>query len=182
MFPSGSFPDTLRSWHDFFLLVGGASATLLGLVFISVALVSSLPQLPDSNERDLFAAPVLIQFLYALALAALSLAPWQSARVFGFTTALLGMGAFVQSVGLFVSMRRRHRARQMVSGGVWLQSVVAPLVIATIWLASAIGLVCGELRAVAGVATAAIALDLLGVMGAWNLFLWMLAEYHRRRA
>jgi hypothetical protein len=30
----------LHAWHDFFLLAGGASATLVGLVFVSVSLTT----------------------------------------------------------------------------------------------------------------------------------------------
>ena len=75
--------EALRSWHDFFLLVGGASATLLGLVFVSVALVVSLPSLPDDDERSLFSSPIVAQLSYALGLSATGLAPWREAWWFG---------------------------------------------------------------------------------------------------
>jgi hypothetical protein len=47
---------TMQSWHDFFLLTGGASATLLGLVFVAASIAATVPneKLGDEKARELW--------------------------------------------------------------------------------------------------------------------------------
>ena len=40
--------DALKEWHDFYLLVGTAGATLLALLFVAVSL-----EIYDLNSRNL---------------------------------------------------------------------------------------------------------------------------------
>ena len=126
MIPVTPTQDTLRSWHDFFLLVGGASATLLGLVFVSVALVVNLKSFPEEEERNLFSTPIVAQFSYALGLSALSLAPWPETRPYGAVVATAGLAAVLQTGRLTRVMWRRHRDKRAASAGVWVTVAVAP--------------------------------------------------------
>jgi hypothetical protein len=171
--------ETLRAWHDYFLLIGEASATLLGLVFISVALVASLPEIP--GHRRLFASSTMAHFLYAIALSVVCLPPWRSAAILGTLVALIGVTAAVQSVILIPEMREFHVSTGRVTPAMWLRVVFGPLA------AGIIGLVCGalllthHLRAVAGVAAAAVMFSAFGVDNVWRLLISLIEQHHEGR-
>jgi hypothetical protein len=174
--------DSLRGWHDFFLLLGGASATLLGLVFVSVALVVNLPTLPEQDERDLFSTPIVAQFSYALGLSALSLAPWREVRPYGAVVALLGVLAVFQTVRLTRRMWRRHRDKVPASSGVWLTVAIAPLISASLCAVSGLRLLTGDLRGVDTLGVAIALLDINALINSWRLFLWILEQHPKNRA
>jgi hypothetical protein len=52
---------TLLAWHDFFLLVGAAAATLLGLVFVAASIAATIPneKLGDELSRALWVMPIV---------------------------------------------------------------------------------------------------------------------------
>ena len=38
-----SLPELFEDWHDFYLLVGTAAATLVGLMFVAIILICLFP-------------------------------------------------------------------------------------------------------------------------------------------
>jgi hypothetical protein len=89
--------ETLKQWHDFYLLVGTAGATLLGLLFIAVSLGAGyLTEERQSGTRT-FMSPVVIHFTSVFFLSAIALFPSHQARFFA---ALIGGTA---SIGAVVS-------------------------------------------------------------------------------
>jgi hypothetical protein len=176
--PSASITDVLRSWHDFFLLVGGASATLLGLVFVSLTLVMQLPTMPDDNEQRIFAAPILLHFAYAIMMAALCLAPWQQLMAFGGAIMLIALVTLRKAVILCIQLWQRQKTMP-VSRNTWIHLGIAPLLAALLCAASGGMLLHGDPRGVIGVATAAFSLDVMALFSAWNLFLWLVKEHRR---
>jgi hypothetical protein len=173
--------DVLRSWHDFFLLVGGASATLLGLVFVSLTLVIELPVLPDDHDRRLFATPILVHFAYAIVIAAVCLAPWQRQQSFGVVITLIGAVTLRKSVIIVVELARRH-TQTPVSVENWIHIGLAPFAVALVLVAGGVLLIMGDLRGVMAVATGAFTLDVIALFSAWSLFLWLLKEQRRGKA
>ena len=54
--------ETLKEWHDFYVLVGTAGATLLALLFVAVSLgVGFLTEERQSGTRT-FMSPVVVHF------------------------------------------------------------------------------------------------------------------------
>lgn len=57
------FTETLRSWHNFYFMTGGATATLVGLMFVALSLGRHLvseetaPNLQFLSHRALFILP-----------------------------------------------------------------------------------------------------------------------------
>ncbi len=169
--------DELKTWHDFFLLAGGASATLLGLVFVSIALVANLSEIPQNG--DLFASPIVTQFTSALVLSTICLGPWQGPRWLGGLIMALGIVALARSMARIFRFRRFQASTQETMGFLWLHIVLAPLAIDLLCTASGLLIWENDLRAIAGIAVTVIALNLLGLRNTWNLFLWMLEQHHR---
>ena len=176
--------DSLRGWHDFFLFTGEASATLLGLVFVSTALVVGLPEIPKG--RDVFVSPVIWEFLYAIVLSGACLVPWQSTTAFGVSVTLIGLAGFGQSLSLIRGLREfksitQRASTERASFGVWIQVILLPAIAGAISAGSGILLLRGELRGLAGLAGAVSALAVVALTNAWVLFFWMLEQHHRAR-
>ena len=85
----------LERWHDFFVLVGTAGATLLALLFVAVSLGTGFLSDRDAGATRAFFSPVVIHFTAVFFIAAVALIP--SHRP-GFFAAVIGMTAIVGGV------------------------------------------------------------------------------------
>jgi hypothetical protein len=65
-------------WESFYVIVGGATATLIGLQFVVLTLIAVKPQLGAPEAGAAFATPTIVHFGTALLLAALARIPWQT--------------------------------------------------------------------------------------------------------
>ncbi len=65
-----SFAQAMHDWQTFYFMIGTASATLIGLMFIAVSLGADLPAATDSNGISTFVTPMLIHFGSVLAISA----------------------------------------------------------------------------------------------------------------
>jgi hypothetical protein len=91
----GTFAQALADWTAFFALMGGAAATLLGLLFVAVSLrLNIFHQAEVEDVRD-FAATTMITFLMAIAIAGLALAPHQHGGVLALALAAIGLGGLL---------------------------------------------------------------------------------------
>jgi hypothetical protein len=87
--------ETLKQWHDFYVLVGTAGATLLALLFVAVSLGAGFLTDERHSATQTFISPVVIHFTSVFFLSALALFPWQHGMIFA---ALIGATALVGSI------------------------------------------------------------------------------------
>jgi hypothetical protein len=82
--------ETLKPWHDFYMLVGTAGATLLALLFVAASLGAGF--LTDERRPAMrtFMSPVVLHFTTVFFLSALALFPWHHGEIFA---ALVGATA-----------------------------------------------------------------------------------------
>jgi hypothetical protein len=96
----------IEAWANFFVAQCGASAALLGLLFVSVSLnltrILSFPQLPDR------ALVVLLLLFAVLVLSSLMLMPGQPIQVVGIE--VLAMGATICGLTSALGIRSARRA------------------------------------------------------------------------
>jgi hypothetical protein len=87
--------EALKEWHDFYVLVGTAGATLLALLFVAVSCgIGFLTQERQSGTRT-FMSPVVVHFTSVFFLCAVALFPWHQAKFFA---ALIGVTALIGAV------------------------------------------------------------------------------------
>jgi hypothetical protein len=67
--------DALKGWHDFYLLVGTAGATLLALLFVAVSLGAGVLTEERQGATRTFMSPVVIHFTSVFFLSAVGLFP-----------------------------------------------------------------------------------------------------------
>ncbi len=83
----------LKEWHDFYLLVGTAGATLLALLFVAVSLGTGYLTDERQSATRTFMSPVVIHFTSVFFVSAVALFPSHHAKFFAASigaTALIG--------------------------------------------------------------------------------------------
>ncbi len=94
-----SLAELFHGWHDFFLLLGTASATLVALMFVAASIGASIFKEENRPALEVFLGPTVVHFTSVLVLCILALIPshnWLS---------LAGLAAFVGIAGFFFSGR-----------------------------------------------------------------------------
>ena len=89
--------EALKEWHDFYVLMGTAGATLLALLFVAVSLGAGYLTEERQWATRTFMSPVVIHFSTVFFLSAVALVPSQQARFFA---ALIGA---IASIGAIIS-------------------------------------------------------------------------------
>lgn len=106
------FGAALDDWAGYFTLLGGAAATLLGLLFVSLSLrLNIFRQDNVADVRD-FAALTFGTFLSAIAIAGLMLAPHERADRLAL---ILFLGFLVGSIGIAWVIREWRRLSRIPS-------------------------------------------------------------------
>ena len=161
----------MESWDTFAVIVGGAAAALLGLLFIAIAI--RLTVFASNGELRNRAAGTLTLFLVALLLALLLAIPRQSHRVLGVEVVVL---AVLGGLGLFLLDWRAGRNRGQQAIGRVLEMISPNTVTTVLLLVGGLLLVfrvsAGMYVLVAPVITAFVG----GLTSAW-LFMTRLPEY-----
>jgi hypothetical protein len=92
-------PETINQlldeWTAFYAPMGGAAATLLGLLFVAVSLRLSIFRRPEVEDVRDFAGFTMFTFLVAIAVAALALAPHQHAESLALALCVIGLGGLL---------------------------------------------------------------------------------------
>lgn len=100
--------DVLREWQVFYATVAGASATLMGLLFIALSLEGGLSARRDDEYAKAMARQTFSEFLLVLMIALVLLVPRQSPL--GLGVALLALAAtYAIPSGIRLLDAARHR-------------------------------------------------------------------------
>src|ERR1700746_3515587 len=87
--------EALKEWHDFYVLVGTAGATLLALLFVAVSLGAGYLTEERQSATRTFMSPVVVHFTSVFFLSAVPLLPWQQTKFFA---ALIGATALIGAI------------------------------------------------------------------------------------
>jgi hypothetical protein len=98
-----SVDATVESWHDFAVMLGGASAALTGLLFVAVSVNAA--RIAGHAGLRAWAAQTLVLFLIPLIWAMLMLTPDQGTLALGVELAAMALLAGLVLLGL---SRQRH--------------------------------------------------------------------------
>jgi len=101
------FSGVVAEWHEFYVMMGTASATLMGLLFVSLSLNAHIKSGEENAGFRVLAVHTFSNFLFVLLIAVIFLIPLQSPLGLGLPLLFMGAG------GLFGSSRRLFRAHQV---------------------------------------------------------------------
>ena len=96
----------LIPWKNFYVIIGSASATLTGLMFVVITLIARTEQARSNDAFSAFGTPTVVHFCAALLIAAMLSAPWQVLWNISLLLGLCGLGGIVYT---FIVARRFHR-------------------------------------------------------------------------
>jgi hypothetical protein len=169
-----SLAELLHDWHDFYVLVGTASATLVGLMFVAVSIGTSIFNEQRSAGVTAFITPTVMHFAAVLFACLLGTIPTHTWYTLG---GLLGAGALagsIYSARLVVQMIIRHRFNVDMSDQLFYSFV--PLVGYVLALIAAV-LLCTRAPVSADLIAAAV-LTLLfgGIRNAWDMMVWIVIK------
>jgi hypothetical protein len=87
--------EALKEWHDFYVLVGTAGATLLALLFVAVSIGAGFLTAERQSATSTFMSPVVVHFTSVFFLSAIALFPWHQPKFFA---ALIGATALIGAI------------------------------------------------------------------------------------
>jgi hypothetical protein len=168
----------LKEWHEFYVLVGTAGATLLALLFVAVSLGAGYLTQERQAATRTFMSPVVIHFTSVFFLSAVALFPWRHGDIFAAlvcATALVGA-----SVSTYITVQvvrtdltnylEDYLAYGLVPGLGYLALIAAGI---SIYLEKDFGL-----DALAG---ALLLLAIVNIRNAWDLTLAMALQHRREK-
>lgn len=167
----GSPAELLHDWHDFYGLVGTASATLVGLMFVAASIGSSVFNEKHRGPMQAFITPTVVHFASALFVCLLAVIPTHSWYTLG---GLLGAGGLAGSVycGRILTeivIRRRYD----VDLSDRLFYALIPFVGNLVVLASALLLIMQSAASADLIAAGLLILLVAGIRNAWDMTLWV---------
>jgi hypothetical protein len=169
-----SLSELLREWHDFYVLLGTASATLVGLMFVAASIGSTVFNEQSRAALGAFITPTVFHFaavLFACLVITMPIHDWESLGV------LLGVGGLAGVVyggRLLMHLIVLHRFNVELIDRLFY--ALLPLVGYLLALAAS---VLGFLHIAASayvMATALLALMLAGLRNAWDMMLWIMIK------
>jgi len=164
--PAALFHD----WHDFYLILGAAGATLVGLMFVAASIGATIFSKDHLAPMRAFITPSVVHFgavLFASLTITVPTHTWRS------LAALLGAGALAGSIyctriSLEVVIRRKFN----VDWSDRLFYAIIPLVGYLLGLIAAALLLAQSAASPNVIAAALLTLLLAGIRNAWDMTVW----------
>ena len=168
--------ETLKQWHDFYMLVGTAGATLLALMFVAVSLGTGFLTEERRAAARTFMSPVVLHFTSVFFLSAIALLPWHEAK---FLAALIGVTAVVGallSAWITVQVVRTDMTNYLED---YLAYGLLPCLGYLALLAAAISIYLEKDFGLDALAGALLLLAIVSIRNAWDLTLTMVRRHGR---
>jgi hypothetical protein len=168
----------LTPWSSYFEFIGTSAATLTGLMFVVVSLITAARARQPNEGIAAFSTPSVVHFCVALAVAAILTAPWHTLWHPGLLLGLTGLWGMGYSVVVARRLRRSNTYQPVLEDWSW--HVLFPLV-AYVALAAAALLLPGEPAATLFfVGAAAVLLLFIGIHNAWDNVTYIVVTFIQR--
>lgn len=162
--------EMLRDWHDFYILMGTASATLVGLMFVSASIGVNFYNETHSGAMQNFVTPTVVNFSSVLLICVLVTVPshsWTSLAGLLAAGALLGL---IYSGQILVALLVRHRFPVDVTDRLFYALV--PVAGYALVVAAAVLLFMHSPAGPNVMAAALVILLVAGIRNAWDMTVW----------
>ncbi|HEY3813645.1 MAG TPA: hypothetical protein VGL66_10490 [Caulobacteraceae bacterium] len=161
-----------RDWENFFLMVGPAAGSLIGLLFVVITLTAGRDRDTTLRGAALYLTPTVFHFGVVLAASAAAMAPglsaMQTALVLG-AIALYGVGYTIM-VG--VRLWKADGSVKPHWSDIWTYGLIPPIVYLLLVAADGLEFVQPKIAPYA-VALMLLGLLFMGIRNAWDLVTWM---------
>jgi hypothetical protein len=167
-----SAAELFHTWHDFYILVGTASATLVGLMFVSASIGASVFTERNRTALQSFLSPTVVNFAAALFVCIGVMIPSQTWLSLGAMLAAGGIAGLMYAGRVWVEMIVRRRYQVDAVDRFFYATI--PLLGYLLVLASGILLLFHKPWSSEIAAAALVVLLFAGVRNAWDMTTWIM--------
>lgn len=136
------------AWHDFYMLLGTASAALVALLFVAASIGAGLIDPARSTATRTYMSPIIFHYTCVLFLSLMTLVPGMTARRLAIVVALVALAGFGFSVAVLIGVLRSatsdladrfgygagplaaYAAALVAAGFLWTQASAGPNILA----------------------------------------------------
>jgi hypothetical protein len=93
-------------WHDFYVLLGTASAALVALMFVAASVAAGLISAAQSTATRTFMTPIIFHYTCMLFLSLMALVPDMTGRGLAVIVALVALVGFGFSIAILIGVMR----------------------------------------------------------------------------
>jgi hypothetical protein len=158
----------LDGWHEFYGLLGTASAALVALLFVAASIGANVFTAESAGATRTYMSPVVFHYTNILFLSLIALVPDQTQQSFGLTIAVAALGSLAYSIFILVRVFRHSfsdLADRLAYGCV-------PLIAYSAGLVASFFLLNGSAKIGLNLlAAAALLLLVVNIRNAWDLML-----------
>jgi len=165
-----TFLQALHAWQGFYTLLGGAAATLTGLVFVAASLGARLINEESDPKVRTFITPTVIYFSLVLLVSLLMNVPNQTRPALAVQLAVVGLSGAGYSLSHLARLRGFQRDGGL-SRQTWAWNLAQPLHGALWLLGGAFGLRVSVTGGLDAAAVGAVLLIMVGIHNSWNMTL-----------
>ena len=164
--------NQLRDWHDFYILIATASATLIGLMFVAASIGASVFNPDREVPLRAFLTPTVVHFSVILVSCLASMAPSLANGSLGVPIVCIGVVGIACACRAVINLRRR---------GIFLRKdledrfcyAIIPITTYLALIATGVILPMRPGLGLDMLAATLVALLLLGIHNAWDMTLWI---------
>ncbi len=163
-----SAPGLFTPWVTFYVMTGTAAASLTGLMFVVITLVTQIERLRKNPDGiSTYSTPTVVHFCVALFVSAVLAVPWHALAPATVLLALAGLYGLVYVVRVTYRSARLTAYRPDLEDWAWYS--VLPFVGYGALLAGAIALLSAPQRALFALAGGVVVLIFCGIRNAWDV-------------
>ena len=167
-----SAAELFHTWHDFYLLVGTAAATLVGLMFVAATLGASVFSERNRIALQAFISPTVVNFAAALFVCIGVMIPSQTWLSLGLLLTGGGVAGLVYAGRVWVQMFVRRSFHVDLIDRMFYATV--PLLGYLLILAAGILLLLDKAWSAEVTAAALVVLMVAGIRNAWDMTTWIM--------
>ena len=172
-----SMNTALAAWQNFYVIIGSAGASLIGLQFVAIALVSNFRRNPTAETISAFSTPTVLHLGGALLVSAIMTAPWLS--IFGPAVAMTTCGLAGLGYCAIVSHRARRQTGYKPVLEDWLWHAILPGSSYALIALAAVLLHTATRPAFFAIGAGTLALLFVGIHNAWDTVIYMVVTGSR---
>ena len=167
----------LTPWANFYVITGGAAATLTGLMFVVITLVAGRAIGQSRDGLGVYSTPTVVNFGATILIGVLLSAPWPELWQASIPLGLLGaVGLLYGGIVARRAVRASRRAHYHPVLEDWLcHAVLPPLGYATL-VAAALALPRRPIPALFGAGGVIVLFLILGIHNAWDVVTYLTVE------
>lgn len=177
-----AFNETLRSWHNYYFMTGGAAATLVGLMFVALSLGMHLVNDDTRQNIHTFVTPSIVYFVSVLILCCIVLAPSYDPVILAVLLLIVGIVGLGISTPFFWRLIQAARINGDFNLWDWLSQVILPPIAYGLLIAAGICFFADQWAlAFLGVWLVVILLLICAISNTWSMVMWIIEQRVREQ-